>query len=754
MNPIITALRKDMLLTKHACARIPLPKEWTTKDLPYSLAERKAYAIKMIFEQMPLYIGEHELIVGTRTIYGKTDETWKSQSCYDYNAMPSYVNQADIAYFGFNHEFVSKAHYTPDYSIVLNIGINGLLKKLDDQIEKYQLEDQIQFAKSVKIVYSGLQILIKRYANYALELAEKASENRKKELNEIAEVCNNISENPASNIREACQMFWFLYLGTIIENFQFVNFGRIDQMLFSFVKKETIEELTELTGSLLLKMYDQYDLILVDKNLMGKYSAQHNITIGGVKRDGTNGCNIVTKAILLALHQTRLPEPLVSVRVNKTAPDWFLKLASELTVSGMNCMAYYHDEQVIDSLNHAGIQLEDARDYGFGLCQDILIPGRGDHYCSGGVNLTVVFLATLRELKDKELTYQQFFDSYKQNVIREVDHNLQAYNYWENAILQYNNGNKTCFFDSMKQGLFSPDEPALGITSAQAARNEQDQSGSTELYIQSLMSPLPFTSAMYHGCIDNGIDLTRCGCKNKDKGVMILSPVIAFNGLAALKKVVFQDKRCKLKDVANALDQNFEGYEVLRQYLWNAPKWCNDDDFVDQDAVELIHITAKEIQKFKTPYGGRHLSGIHQPHPVFAGRTMPATPEGRFAGTPIPVTISPENGTLKDGPAGAMKSAAKINSRDLQWNSCLMLQYYSSTFGENDGAQKFAKLLKAYFKLGGVQHQPNVVDVDKLKDAQIHPENYKDLIIRMWGVSAHFVDLPKDVQDEFIARFN
>lgn len=121
---------------------------------------------------------------------------------------------------------------------------------------------------------------------------------------------------------------------------------------------------------------------------------------------------------------------------------------------------------------------------------------------------------------------------------------------------------------------------------------------------------------------------------------------------------------------------------------------------------------------------------------------------------PVVDVISPENGTLKCGPSAAMKSVAKIPGKYLQWNSCLMLQYYSSTFGTKDGAEKFMIMLRAYYKLRGIQHQPNVVDIDKLKDAQIHPEKYKDLIIRMWGVSAHFVDLPKDVQDEFIARYD
>ena len=267
------------------------------------------------------------------------------------------------------------------------------------------------------------------------------------------------------------------------------------------------------------------------------------------------------------------------------------------------------------------------------------------------------------------------------------------------------------------------------------------------------MSPLPITSAMYHGCMEKGADISRCGCERADKGFMILSPVVAINSLAAIKKVVFENGQATLAEVLDACEENYEGREALRQRLWNAPKWCNDEDYVDCEAKEILAFACREILKYRTPGGGRHLAGIHQPHPVFAGRLIPATPEGRKAGTPIPVTLSPENGTLKFGPTAALKSAAKIDSMLYQWNNCVMLQYVGSTLEGESGVETFVDLLQSYFRIGGVQHQPNVVNVADLRAAQKTPEKYKDLIVRMWGVSAHFVNLPLDVQEEFIARY-
>lgn len=748
----LTFLRQQTTNTTHGIARICIPDSWQTKGLPVSLAQRKAYAIKAVLDNMPVWIGEEELIVGTRSVYGKTEKTGENLSEYDYWALPHYVNETDISYFGYNQEFISKAHYTPAFDIVINSGINNLCKNIEKT--QYQLDDQKEFADSVLIVYKGLVNLIDRYADEALMQAHKSKGKRKEELHIIAENCRFIKANKPETLMQAAQLYWFLYLACIIENFQFVNYGRIDQILNPFISNESDSEIKDIMGCLILKMYDQYDLILVDKNLMGRFSAQHNITIGGKTRDGQNACNRITKGILEALKITNLPEPLISVRVSKDSPEWYMRLAADLTVNGMNCMAYYNDELVTSSLINAGINTEDARDYAFGLCQDILIPGRGDHYCCGGTNLTLVLLKTLKDSINLNLTYDEFFSKYIEDIKNDIDKKLTSYNYWEEAIKEYNQGNKDLYFKYIEEGKIIADEPARGLNAAQAARNETDELARKELYIQSLMSPLPFTSSLYHGCMESGTDITRCGCINKDKGYMLLGPVIAFNSLAALKLNVFIKKLYTLAQINEAMENNWENNEIMRQRMWNTEKWCNDIDFVDNDAVILINKAAKQIQNFPKPYGGHYLSGIHQPHPVFAGRSMPATPEGRFSGTPIPVTLSPENGTLKDGPAGALKSAAKINHFNLQWNSCVMLQYYSSTFDTDDGSNKFISILNAYHKLGGIQHQPNVVDLEQLKDAQIHPEEYKDLIIRMWGVSAHFVDLPKDVQDEFISRFD
>jgi len=748
-------LREQARESTHKVARISMPKEWSVKDLDMSLPERKAYAIAMIMERMPLYIGERELIVGTRAVYGRPGDDTGDQSFFDYIALPSYVNQKDIVFFGFNMEYITQSHYAPDYAILLNKGIQGIIAEAQEGSHNKKIpEVRREFYRSVAIAYRGLSNLILRYFEYALEKSKSAEGTTKSELLRISEVCDHIATDPPQDFYEACQLYWFAYLGCMIENFQFINYGRIDQVLNPWVGTVSKEEAQQLTECLLLKMFDQYDIKLLDRTLMGQYSAQHNITIGGVTRDGENAANEMTRIILTAIGRTRMPEPLISVRISQKSPEWLKLMASQLSVSGLNCINYYNDELYISSLVEAGLPLEDARDYGLGLCQDILIPGRGDHYCSGGIHMTFALLDVLEKHSDVE-SYEELKRLYKEKIIADIQRNIAHYNRWETAVLKFNDGDPQPFIEGYRKGEFDVFAPAQGLDAAQAARNkESDSDSNKDLYIQSLMSPLPITSALYHGCLETGVDITRCGCSNGDKGFMVLCPVVAVNSLVAIKKVVFEDHFATIREVLDACKRDFQGDEILRQHLWNAPKWGNDDDYVDMEAVEIFECALDEINRHSTPKGGRHLGGLHQPHPVFAGRAIPATPNGRHAGCPIPVTISPENGTVRLGPTAVMRSVTKINPMKVKWNNCVMIQYYASVFHGEDGPEKFVKLMDAYFEMDGMQHQPNVVDINQLKDAQKHPDRYRDLIIRMWGVSAYFVDLPRDVQDEFIARYD
>ena len=718
-------LRKNARDSVQKEARAALPECWSAADLPGTIAQRKAQAMAMVFDGMPLYIGEQELIVGSRTLYGHRNE-FLDKSDMEILAMPHYLSEKDKEEFGgANGEFSTKSHYTPDFGRVLRMGISGILKTARESMGKVDSPLKKGWLQAVATAYEAVSRWIFRYGDYAASLAETAEEPRRSELLKIADTCRWVAQNPPRDFYEAAQLFWFASLATIVENFRWVNYGRVDQLLYPYYHTVPPEEARQLIECLLLKMYDGAD---IKAEYFGAQEGQLNITLGGVTPEGEDAVNPVTFAFLEAAGKTRLPEPEISCRIHSKNPPEFLKKCAELSVSGLNCIAYYNDDQLIASMVSAGIPEREARDYAFDLCQDMNIPGRGDLYTSGSVDMARVVLEAMGEMPDS-CAFPEFLEACKATAARRIRESLTNYNLREKAVREYVSGNPSFLREKAEAG-------EIGWDAASP-----------------LMSPLPITSALFDNCLETGTDVSWFGYPMPDRGFMIMEPAVGINSLAALRRRVFEEKRFSLSQVLEACNQNFEGKEPMRQLLWTAPKWANDDDFVDLPAKELLESACREILKYRTPTGGRHLAGIHQPHPVGDGRWLQATPEGRKSGEPVPVTLSPENGTMKNGPTAALRSAAKIDPMLYQWNFCVMLQYFSTVFQANEGAELFAGLLRDYFALGGGQHQPNVVNAEDLKNARLHPEEYRDLVVRMWGVSAHFVDLPREVQDEFIARF-
>lgn len=705
-----------------------MPESFSTANYPGTVAQRKAHAMALLFDSMPLYIGERELVVGSRTMYRHRNE-FLDTSDMNIECMPHYVSDEDKQKCdGFNGEGLSKSHYLPDFSRILRFGIDGIIETARAGMEKQTSELRRGWLDAVVISYEAVSRWIMRYSEYAAELAAlEADPARKAELERIAAVCSHVAHKPPRDYYEAVQLFWFASLATIVENFRWVTYGRVDQLLYPYYSTISPEEAAQLTDCLLIKMYDGEDLRM---EYFGEHSGQLNITLGGVTPEGKDAVNSVTYLFLDALDRIRLPEPEVACRVHSLNPPEFLERCAALSVDGVNNIAYYNDDRFIESMVGAGIAPEAARDYGFDLCQDINIPGKSDFSLAGFVDFAPAILNTMRWLDDC-CTFEEFVAEYRRVIAEGVQSAVERYNLRETAIRKYIDGDGDT--DFVREQI------------AEGRLNWYDA------YV--IMSPLPITSALYDNCLESATDICYYGCSIADRGFLVFNPVVGINSLAALRKRVFEEKRYTLSQVLDACDHNFEGQEAMRQMLWTAPKWGNDDDFVDMPAKELLEFACDEILKYRTPGGARHLAGIHQPHPVSSGWGLQATPEGRKAGTPVPVTLSPENGTMLNGPTAALASAAKVDHMRYQWNNCVMLQYFASVFQANEGPKLFAEMVRSYFSIGGGQHQPNVVNVEDLKRAQVHPEEYRDLIIRMWGVSAHFVDMTKEVQDEFIARF-
>ncbi|MBQ8837525.1 MAG: hypothetical protein IJ002_08505 [Clostridia bacterium] len=720
-------LKEQTVSAKNKICRTPIPKV-SVSDAKCSLPERKAMALAWIFENMPVFIGEKELIVGTRTFYRANagNEDGHDVFAYSLDTKIPYVNEQELARFGVDKSYLNKTHYTPDFAIILDKGIDGILNEAEERKNDASLHAvNIDFLNSVIVAYKGLKTLIIRYRDEALRLAESASGDDKNDLLKIAGVCKKISAEPPETFHEAIQLLWFAHLGTIIESFCFINYGRLDVILNKFLRDTPREEAEQLIECLLLKMYDQADLAT---SYLNKYSGQLVVTLGGVLSSGESAVSEVTMMFLNAIDKIRLPEPEFNLRISRNNPPEFLDKAAELTISGCNQVSYYNDDLFVESLHRAGIPIENAREYGFDLCQDINIPGKGDFWLAGSLGLAAFFMEMLKAKRDFG-SFEELLAEFKSRIAKEIERKLKIYNLGQSRIENFAKGNPEVYFDGVKNHGWGVQAGAI--------------------------APLPYLSALFHGTIDKALDVTLHPYMLQEKGFFFGTSVETVNSLAAIKKIVFDEKRYTLGEVYAACENDFAGEDglLLKSLLWNAPKWGNDDDYVDSIAKELLEFCLTECKKYKTHFGGQILGGIHQPHPIPAGAKIMATPEGRNAYTPVAVTLTPESGTMKNGPTAALKSAAKIDPSLVQWNYCVMVNYFASVFKGNNGKEIFKTLLCEYFGIGGLQHQPNVMDASVMKQAQLEPDKYKDLIVRLWGVSAHFVDLPKELQDEMIARF-
>ena len=731
MNKRIAFLREETLSGRNKVARCKMPPMDVSNE-PGGIPIRKALAFKAICDQMPIYIGPEELIVGTRTYFdlrGEGEEA-KNWSGAPLAAYPKFVTEEEIRRFGGNFSACNGTHYTPDLGILLEQGVGGIIKNAKKRKEDPALQAwHHEFLDSVIIVYTGMQNLISRYAALAQQQADQAEkEEEQQRLTTVSQVCRNISTCQPASFREAVQLLWFGHLGTILESGIFINYGRLDVILQPYLGSTSHDEALELIACLLLKMYDQAD---IEEGYFNKHEGQLVVTLGGQTPEGNSAVSDTTMLFLEAIDYTRMPEPEFNLRVSSMDPPEYLDKAAQLTVTGCNFVSYYNDDTIIPSLVGKGLKPEDARNYGFDLCQDLNIPGKSDFFCSNGMSLAFDLLELL--LEDQSFaTFDDLVAAYKDRMVRATRAAFAESELAHENLVNYGAGNFESYFSNLEKGV-------NGVWDTRHP-----------------MCPLPYLSGMFHGTVENATDMIYESYPIKHRGALVFTPVVGVNSLAAIRKVVYDDKLYTLEEVVQACREDYqgEGQEVMRNLLWNAPKWGNDDPYVDLIAKDIIEFCLRELNSYTYYNGAPQLCGVHQPHPVPTGNGMMATPDGRHKGQTISVTMTPESGTMKRGATAALKSASIFDPSLLQWNYCFMINYYASVFAGEQGKDIFKNLLLTYFRRGGVQHQPNVMDAQQLRNAQQEPEKYKDLVVRLWGVSAHFVDLPRELQDEMIARLS
>lgn len=619
-----------------------------------------------------------------------------------------------------------------DYEQVLKGGLNKIIKDAEEELRllKYMSGDAVKkadFLKSVIISLSAIVRIAERFGDLAAEMATKETDiKRKKELERIAQTCRWVPGNPARTFYEAIQAFWFIWImiasGT-------TPGGRFDQFMYPFYRKDkeedciNDEEVLELLACLRIKVM-QYNFVGGGRLQREKWSGMarwHNWVIGGVTPNGKDATNELSYLILEAAKECQTPHHTITVRVHEGTPEPLMLKALEVVKTGMGMPAFIGDKSYIGYLLGQGVPLEDARNYALAGCLDVNIPGKSRIHAFGMFIVPRVF----------EITMNNGIDPRSGIRLGPRTGEFEDFNTFEE------------FMQAFKEQL----KYFMGLTA---------EEHNILLMAQTELFPDAVHSALMEDATKVGRDaLDRTMPFENGSALNLVGMINVADSMAAVKKLVFDEKRVSKQKLKAALDANWQGngYDEIRKMCLAAPKYGNGDPYVDTIAGELYRFWADTAITFPTAWGGTTKpTGISITAHAPGGALTGATPDGRFAGeTLADGTMSAAQGRDIQGPTALMRSAMAIDQIPFQ-ATLLNMKFDPSALKTEEDMKKMSMLIRTYFSQGGKHVQFNVVNREILLDSQRHPEKHGDLIVRVAGYSAYFISLGKPVQDEIIDR--
>ena len=623
---------------------------------------------------------------------------------------------------------------TPDYQDVLfKKGFGGIIREAEahiaalDPTDPRDLEKK-DFYESVLLTSRGIIRYARRYARAAETMAAQEQDPvRAAELRQIAANCNTVPENPPKSFYEAIQFLWFVQVGGILsENPLSLNPGRFDQYMDPYYEADlaknaiTPDFAQELIDALWLKYSEWVWTISANTaDYFAGYNQFQNLTVGGKTREGGDGTNPVTFMALKATEEVKSHQPGLSVRVHADCPREFLDGVTHLESKGTGFPAIHSDSVGYQMLLNAGYEPDDARDWNNCGC---VVP----HYRKTGEWTAAVNMNFGSALEYALNEGKSLMTGARMGLEEKPARDFVSYEEVEAAFYRQ--------FDNLCRHSV--------ILTVEAQRLHWE------------MVPRPFLSSCIEHCMETGTDLSRGGAKyNIGPVITGIGLAVTANSLAAVKKLVFEDKVCDMETLAKALQADWEGYEDLREQAKAVPKYGNDDDYVDLIAQKLANHFYREIHGYTDLFGSPFLTafmGISNYIPM--GRVLGATPDGRKNGEPSSEGVSPFVGTDTSTPLAAMRSTAKLNQEVHSGGTLLNLRLNPELVATKRGQANLGAMIQTLFSLGAFHVQFNCISSETLRDAQAHPENYKDLLVRVAGYSTQFVNLSKSMQDAIIAR--
>nr|MBC7245576.1 glycyl radical protein [Chloroflexota bacterium] len=747
---------------------------------------RRTKALAHVLDNMSIYIGEGELIVGNQAskpraapifpeysvdwIETEIDEFatraadlflvhpevrrelledilpyWRGRTLFDraMATLPNWVRQAqEIGVISGRGNITSgDGHIIVNYRKLMEKGLLGVRQEAEAALQR--LNPYLAAEQKKRLFLEAVLITIDAAIRFAARYAEEAERQavhelnpqRRAELERIAQTCRWVPAHPPRTWYEAIQSAWFVHLITQIEsNGHSFSMGRLDQYTYPFYKADvaagrlTEEEVLEVLQCLWLKLFSVNKIRPWAHTRFGiGYPTYQNVTIGGQTPDGRDATNELSYAVLRTIQETRLTQPNVSARYHARTPERFLMECACTIRLGFGMPAMKNDEIIIPALLEKGVRPEDAYDYAIVGCVEAAVPGKWGYRNTG--------MSFLNLLKVLELAYNDGRDPNTGVCLHPGRGNLLTFRSFDELY--------DAFLDQLR---FYTHAHVVMDTTADLALEE--------------LVPDAFCSALVDDCIARGLTIKEGGSVYDVVSGLQSGLANVANALMALKKLVFEDKVLSAQQIMKALATNFAGVEGerVRQRLLSAPKYGNDLDEVDELAVKVLSDYLEDIKAYRTTRYGRgpigctyvgSTSNISANVPL--GQPVCATPDGRRAGEPIAEGVSPVHGTDTKGPTAVMQSVAKLPTIKMI-AQLLNLRLSPESLRTEEGLQRLVQLLRGFQMLKGWHVQFNTVSTETLLAAQKHPEQYRDLVVRVAGYSALFVTLDKATQDDIINR--
>lgn len=736
-----------------------------------SIPKKRALSLKAALEELEIGVEKEELIVGNRTkgvrygvVFPESGCSWVNK---EFETLPTRpqdkfrIKKEDVKEFKeiiypywqdrsledvikenygeeinaiakvvkINQKDHAQGHICPDTKTWLELGPKGLMTKAYEKLKNCD-ENQKEFYECTIIVLEGVCHFMMRYHDYILTMLESLEDDNKKSLQRVADICANLASRPAQSFHEAVQSLWFLFVVLHMEsNASSFSPGRMDQYLYPYYQKDiekgiiSKQEALEILECLWLK-FNQ--IVYLRNQHSAKYFAGFpigfNIAIGGIDENGCDIYNELSLLLLKAQYHLGLPQPNLSVRLNKNSSHELIQEAIKVVAKGSGMPQFFNDEAIVNSMiKDLGIEEKDARNYAIVGCVELTTHGN---------NLGWSDAAMFNLNKALELTMNHGKCLLTNEPIGLDLGSIETYESFEDL--------ENAFQKQIDYFIEKMMKAEIVVEKA-----HQD------------CLPTAFLSTVIDSCLEKGVDVTRGGAKYNLSGIQMIQIANLADSLAAIKVLVYDEKMITRHELLEALQADFKGYEIIQTMLLNkVPKYGNDVKWVDELGAKWAGYFRERMKDYINYRGGLYHTGMYtvSAH-VPMGENVGASPDGRNALTPLADGgMSPVYGRDMAGPTAVLKSVSRMKDSYTTNGGLLNMKFLPEFFKTETGMMKFENFLRAFVDLKIPHIQFNVVRREDLLDAKLHPEQHRSLTIRVAGYTAYFVELAGKLQDEIIER--